>query len=191
MGGVTYGTGRSALLEAAINIVATQGLRGMTYRNVAAAAGVTQGLVKHHFGNWDALLEEALLLAVEQSIEWSDLESDEPGFEGFARKLGDLVTRSAELEAFQFELALEARRRPDLLPILHRVYETYREAVGRELARNGVDDPDLTWAVFAALDGLAFQQTVFGARQATDGALESLRRLLRVYVAKNEANDVE
>ncbi len=55
-----YGEGRSALLAAAVHVGATRGLRHLTYRSVAAEAGVAPGLVAHHFGTRDALIEEAL-----------------------------------------------------------------------------------------------------------------------------------
>lgn len=179
MGGVAYGAGKRALLEAAISVVASQGLRGLTYRSVAGAAGVTQGLVRHHFGDWDNLLEQALALALERSMERTGLESSSPGFEQFASDLVAYVTDDAELQAFQYEMALEARRRPEILPILERVYAGYREAVSRELARNGLDNPDLAWLVFAAVDGLVFQQTVFGRADQSERALRALRHTLR------------
>src|SRR3712207_8439845 len=55
-----YGEGRRALLAAAVHVVATRGLRHLTYRSVAQEAGVAHGLVAHHFGTRDALLEAAL-----------------------------------------------------------------------------------------------------------------------------------
>ncbi|MCS5735688.1 TetR/AcrR family transcriptional regulator [Herbiconiux daphne] len=181
MGGVAYGKGRQALLEAAVTIVAQQGLRGLTYRTVATEAGVTYGLVKHHFGNWDTLLEEALEYSLQRSLAGTELESTTPGFDDFAKNLVDFVNGDEEIQAFQFELALEARRRPELAPVLERVYSEYRAAVSRELLRNGIDDPDLTWAIFAALDGMVLQQMVFGAEAATRRAIASLRALLRDY----------
>ncbi|MFC7574917.1 TetR/AcrR family transcriptional regulator [Klenkia terrae] len=69
MAGVPYGTAKEALLQAAVTIAATRGLRGLTYRSVAAAAGVTHGSVRYHFGSWDALVEEALLHCVGPSID--------------------------------------------------------------------------------------------------------------------------
>src|SRR5438132_3593131 len=63
-----YGEGRQALLDAAVQVVGRSGLRGLTYRAVAAEAGVTQGLVAHHFGSRDRLIHEALLAAGAQSI---------------------------------------------------------------------------------------------------------------------------
>ena len=57
---VQYGGGREALLEATVRVVARAGLRKVTNRVVAEEAGVTHGLVSHHFGTRDALLRETL-----------------------------------------------------------------------------------------------------------------------------------
>ena len=183
MGGVAYGRGKQALIDAAITIVATQGLRGLTYRAVAAEAGVTQGLVRHHFGDWNSLLEAALEHAVSRSLEFSGLETSGPGLEGLSSAMIEFISGEEEIQAFQYELVLEARRRPELAPVLERVYESYRSAVQRELARNGIDDPGLTWAVFAAIDGLIFQLIAFRDTAATARAFDALRSLLMLYSA--------
>jgi TetR/AcrR family transcriptional regulator, regulator of biofilm formation and stress response len=54
------GDGRVALLEAAIRVGAHQGLCGLTIRSAAAEAGVSHGLVRHHFGSRQQLVDEAL-----------------------------------------------------------------------------------------------------------------------------------
>jgi AcrR family transcriptional regulator len=63
-----YGEGRTALLDAAISVVSDRGLRGLTIRSVASEAGVTHGLVRHHFGSRDALIEATLVRSVELAI---------------------------------------------------------------------------------------------------------------------------
>lgn len=188
MGGVAYGTGRQALLEAAIRIVATQGLRGLTYRAVAEEAGVTHGSVRYHFGDRATLIEEALAFAVERSIEGAELSSDQPGFEGFARGLVSLVAGNPDVQAFQYELALEARRRPELRPTMERFNDSYRAAAHRELARNGLDDPDLANLIFTTIDGLVFHQTVYGNPARTERAVKVLRMLLETYAAARETH---
>lgn len=176
-----YGTGRQELLEAAIHVVAAQGLRGLTFRSVAAQAGVTHGAVQYHFGSWDNLVAEALGLAVQRSIDTAGLTSAGPGFEGFAGALVASVASDPELQAFQFELTLEARRRPELLPTVAKAYDAYRSAVHEALTAGGLSDPALSEIVVVALDGLVFQQTVFGDTVRTQKALGILRALLTAY----------
>ena len=185
---VAYGTGRQALLEAAIRVVAQQGLRGLTYRTVAAEAGVSHGSVRYHFGDWAAMVEAALALAVERSIEGARLDSDPrfgsdvaDQFAGFAAALVHAVSADPETQSFQYELALEARRRPELLPMMERVYDSYRIAVGAALRHHQLDDPGMADAVAAALDGLVFQQILFGDATRTERALGALRGSIAAF----------
>jgi AcrR family transcriptional regulator len=161
-------------------VVARDGLRGLTYRAVAEEAGVANALVAHHFGTRDALLQAALEWAAEQSIGISLLEPATGNVEDFAAGLADAVLADAGMQAFQYELALEARRRPELLPAVRRMYASYIEATRRELMRMGLDEPtdDLARSVFALLDGIVLQQTFFGEADATRRAVERLHGLL-------------
>ncbi|WP_416968751.1 TetR/AcrR family transcriptional regulator [Streptomyces sp. 4F14] len=175
-----YGSGRIALLDAAVRVVARGGLRKLTYRAVAEEAGVTHGLVVHHFGSRDALIEEAVTHAVRSSLERSALGAGAEESAGLTGALVDMVESGPELQAFQYELLLEARRRPELLPHLRALYEEYFEASGREVARF-LPQPvsrGMSRLVFAALEGLVLHQLVFGEREVTEEALAELRALL-------------
>jgi DNA-binding transcriptional regulator YbjK len=180
---VAYGAGRDALLEAAVRVVAAHGLRGLTHRSVAAEAGVTHGSVRYHFGDWSTLVEEAFARCVDRSVEGAELTADGPDFGGFAHGLVSLVASDPDTQAFQYELTLEARRRPELRAVMARGNERYRAAVRQELERNGLAVPGLDELVFVALDGLVFHQTVFGDTDRTERATTALRLLLRTYAA--------
>lgn len=174
-----YGQGRTALLDAAIRVVARDGLRGLTYRAVAAEAGVTHGLVTRHFGSRAAMIEEALGHAVQHSIAVSSLESATGQIDDLARDLPNMAEDDADGQAFQFELILEARRRPELRDDVRTLYDTYHAATRRELGRMGLDAGDgLTRAVFAALDSMVFQQITFGRPEDTKAGLAALRDML-------------
>jgi AcrR family transcriptional regulator len=176
---IPYGAGREALLKAAIAVVARSGLRNLTYRAVAAEAGVAHGLVRHHFGSRDMLIEEALHYSVTQSIDTTSLESDSGDLADLARNLAEGVSDAPDLQAFQFELILEARRRPELRHYVEIIYKTYRDAVYRVLSSAGIDDRDLADLVYCALDGLVFQQLALGSPEATDKGLRQLQKLLQ------------
>jgi DNA-binding transcriptional regulator YbjK len=178
---VTYGTGRQALLEAAIRVVASEGLRGLTYRSVAAEAGVTHGSVRYHFGDWKTLVEEALTFSVERSIQGSEFSSAGADFGDFAAALAGLVEADPDTQAFQYELALESRRRPELVPMIERMYELYRSAVRDMLSRNGIHDESFVQTVFATMDGVVFQQTIFGDADRTRRSVEVLRAVIKQY----------
>ncbi|NGO68156.1 TetR/AcrR family transcriptional regulator [Streptomyces boncukensis] len=180
-----YGEGREALLNAAVRVVDRGGLRKLTYRAVAEEAGVTHGLVVHHFGSRDALIEEALAHAIRTSLSTSALEPGTGKVTDFSAGLSDMVTADPGIQAFQYELLLESRRRPELLPQIRALYDEYFDATERELERmlSGGANRALTRLVFAALDGLVLHQLVFGEPATTDAAVEELRSLLRSRAA--------
>ncbi|MBE8477618.1 TetR/AcrR family transcriptional regulator [Streptomyces justiciae] len=177
---VDYGTGREALLNAAVRVVAKGGLRKLTYRAVAEEAGVTHGLVVHHFGSRDALIEAALEHAVRTSASTSALEPGTGNVSDFAAGLADMVVRDPAMQTFQYELMLESRRRPELLPQIRALYGEYFDATERELSRILPEDatPAMTRLVFAALEGLVLHQLVLGEPEVTEAALKELRALL-------------
>ncbi|MES5820530.1 TetR family transcriptional regulator [Streptomyces sp. RG80] len=188
---VGYGEGREALLNAAVRVVARGGLRKLTYRAVAEEAGVTHGLVVHHFGSRDALIEESLAYAVRTSLNVSDVEPGTGKVADFSVGLSEMVTSDPDTQAFQYELLLESRRRPELSAPLRELYDEYFDATGRELGRilPGGADRALTRLVFAALDGLVLHQLVFGEPEVTDAAVEELRNLLRLLDADGGTAD--
>jgi len=185
---VHYGEGREALLNAAVRVVARGGLRKLTYRAVAQEAGVTHGLVVHHFGSRDALIEETLAHTVRASLNTSALEPGTGKVADFSAGLSGMVTADPDTQAFQYELLLESRRRPELLPQTRALYDEYFGATQRELDRmlSSGADRALTRLVFAALDGLVLHQLVFGELDVTDAALEELRSLLRLLDANGD-----
>ena len=175
---IAYGEGREALLKAVIAVVARSGLRNVTYRAVAAEAGVAHGLVRHHFGSRDTLIEEALHYSVTQSIDTTALEVESGSLADLAWNLAKAVSDDPDIQAFQYELILEARRRPELRHYVEIIYQTYRDATYHALSAAGIDDRDLAELVFCTLDGLVFQQLALGSPEATEKGLRQLRKLL-------------
>jgi DNA-binding transcriptional regulator YbjK len=173
------GEGREALLRAVLRAVAKHGFAGLTYRAVAAEAGVTHGLVSYHFGSLDAMISEALTLAAEEAIRDSRLAVSSGELGAFGTSLSRLVSDQAEAQSYQFELTFEARRRPELAGHVRALYENYYEVIEQSLVALGMpSDRGLTRLVFAALDGLVLQQLIFGDPAATDEAIGRLRELL-------------
>jgi AcrR family transcriptional regulator len=175
---------REALLDATERVIARKGFSGLTYRSVAAEAGVTHGLVTYHFGTLDALISETMLRAVRQAVDGSALEARSGRIEDFARDLGQLAEDEPDGQAFQFEVVLEARRRSELLGEVQSMYDNYFAVVQEALGRIGVDDSRaMTRLVFAALDGMILQQLIFGSREDTDELVDKLHDVLRVLAA--------
>jgi AcrR family transcriptional regulator len=175
-----YGEGRRALLAAAVHVVATRGLRHLTYRAVAQEAGVAHGLVAHHFGTRDALLAAALEFSLGNSVGSISAEPGSGDLDALFAGVVEMVRANPDDQAFQYELILEARRRPELRPQVEQVYATYRQTLRVELAAAGIDADDaLVHLVFAAVDGLVFQQVCLDDPAAARAGVDRLRALLR------------
>jgi AcrR family transcriptional regulator len=178
--GLPYGEGRQALLEAAVRAVARRGLRHLTYRAVAEEAGVAHSLIAHHFGSRDALIAAALDFSLENSVGAMSSKPGSGDLDALYAGLVEMVEANPDNQAFQYELILEARRRPELRPQVEQLYATYRQALRTELEATGIRvDDTLVHLVFASLDGLVFQMLCLDGPTATSAALNRLRDLLR------------
>ncbi|MFF3735393.1 TetR/AcrR family transcriptional regulator [Streptomyces sp. NPDC002476] len=116
---------RAALVDAAIEVLAKEGARGLTFRAVDAEAAVPAGTASNYFANRDDLLTQAGARVYER------LQPDEatiarqrastPDRTTYAILMHELVCR---ISAFRtgylalLELRLEATRRPELRVVL-------------------------------------------------------------------------
>ena len=176
---VAYGEGREALLRAVVTVVARGGLRALTYRAVAAEAGVTHGLVRHHFGSRDALIVAATEYSLGPAISVTGL-GKAGSLDDWAKDVPKVLTDEEELTAFQFEVILESRRRPELKGAVTDLYAGFRKAMLADLRAHGVEaDKALATLVFAALDGLIFEGLALNEPQTTRAAIRRLRELLK------------
>jgi AcrR family transcriptional regulator len=175
-----YGTGKEALLRAAVGVVAAKGLRGLTYRSVAEAAGVNNTLVAHHFGSRDALIAAALDWAAEQSIGASRLREAAALGHSFTESLLELLLAEPELQVFQYEMILEARRRPELADAVSALYENYVNALADGLRASGLtrNVQVVARTLFASLDGLVLQYLAGVERDLIAASLEEVHDVL-------------
>lgn len=180
---VAYGEGRDLLISATIDVVAEKGLRGLTFRAIAERANVNNSLIAHHFGTREALIAAALASAVEQSIETTRL-LDFASENDFAAALLDALATRPELQAFQYEMILEARRNPLYRAPVERLYARYQEVVTQSLQVYGYkDDPaPLARATFAALDGIVLQYMAGVAPAELRTALTEAWTLVRTHL---------
>lgn len=171
-----HGAGREDLLAATVRVAGRKGLRGVTMRAVADEAGVNNTLIVHHFGTRDGLLEAALEWSMERSIDISALGEAAVDAVDFRRELVAMLAEERESQVFQFEMVLEASRRPELQPAIRRLYDGYVAAlasatVGWDGGRSG----PVNRAMFAALDGLVLQ--FLGGAIAIEELVECVEQL--------------
>lgn len=177
------GEGRDAILDAVVRVVARRGFDALTYRSVAAEAGVTHGLLSYHFGSREAMIHEALVRAAREAILSSSIDAGTEDVEAFAAGLSRLVAEDPDGQAFQQLLKLEASRRAGVADEVKALRRTYLESVDAALQRLGLaHDEPLARLVLAALDGLVFQQLIFRDPALTDGAIDRLHAVLRLIL---------
>ena len=185
-----YGDGRDALLSAVIAVVGEKGLKGVTYRAVAARAGVNHTLVTHHFGSIEGLLAATMEWAVKRSIEETGLERIVDFDEAFADSLIATVSAEPELQLFQFEMLLEARRNPKVRSLVERLYANYMGTVEDALKQRGLLVGDgVSLAIFAALDGLMLQFLTISDPVKIRAAVIQVGRLVAVLESSKDSGD--
>lgn len=175
------GEGKEALVDAAIAILTEEGLTGLTYRSVADRAGVTHGLVRHHFRTLSELLRTAFTKWSENSRRVTELEPGTGDPRDIARSLPEDVRASGREHLAMFELAMHAGRGSELRPEVQQIYYAYVDAVQRELQRAGLHADrarPLARVLFAAIDGLVLQQLIFDEPLALEQGLAEVREIV-------------
>lgn len=119
--GATGAPRAEAIADAALDLLAERGMRGLTHRAVDEAAGLPQGSTSNYARTRLALLEAAVRrLAVRESRVLAVDELPDPAggihsvVDGMALALHRYLTKHPQLLVCRYELALEATRRPEL-----------------------------------------------------------------------------
>lgn len=147
---------REAILTAAMDILAEEGVRALTHRSVAARAGLPPSSTGYYFPTIGELVEATFETYIERGIELlRAVESREYRPEQTDDEVLDLMARGlvAAPRAPQISilhLYLEAGSRPELQPIAERASEHFTGVAERILQMIGVDDPgDTPRAIWA------------------------------------------
>lgn len=184
---LAYGERRAELVRAAIRVVADRGIAGLSHRAVAAEAGVTHGLVRHHFGSMTALIADALDTILPQSLVVNPVTLL---LDDAALPEHDLVAwidEQEELQVFEYEVLLASRHMPELRPLAARMYEGYEASVRAAFADRGLREPpqESVSLIVAAIEGLVLHRVTFRRHDAATiaGAFAALRTAIRATVA--------
>lgn len=160
---------REEILRAALRLIGERGISATTHRAVAAEAGVPAGAPGYYFGTIDELLREALLLFTREEVErLHELrvaveQLEDPSLELvarlFAQAVADTHVGQRTLVLAQFELYLEAARRPGLQEAAAACLEAYRALARAALHAVGSPRADEVAGRFVALcDGLGLHR---------------------------------
>jgi AcrR family transcriptional regulator len=119
--------GRERLLDAAVRLIAREGIDNVRIARIAAEAGVSAGLVHYHFDSRDALLEEAIEHSYERAGDMRLATLDDGA--NAAQRLRAMIDQCLPSDrplredwVLWVELWLRGARDPALRPVAARLY---------------------------------------------------------------------
>ncbi|GLZ80616.1 hypothetical protein Afil01_54230 [Actinorhabdospora filicis] len=154
---------RAVLADAAIEVLADKGARGLTHRAVDERAGLPQGSASYHFRTREALLKAAL----DRLAERTQADLAVTGGGDLATDLHTVLTRWLSTERnrhlARYELTLESARRPELREILVAQHLGFVAVLTAMLAEAGVPEAERRAALLVEwIDGVLFTRLVGG-----------------------------
>jgi TetR/AcrR family transcriptional regulator, regulator of biofilm formation and stress response len=167
---------RQAILEAALRLISQHGVGALTHRAVAEEAGVPLASTTYYFDSLDELLEGALQLFVdEEATRLTALAERLQGQELPPVEIARLFQAELEPDAAQFELYVEAARRPSLREVARSSIEMYARVAATALSAAGLDEPAIDPRAFVALfDGYGLHRIAGCDDQGLEDALLAL-----------------
>jgi AcrR family transcriptional regulator len=177
---------RAAIADAAIHLVATRGLRGLTHRAVDTEAGLPPGSTSYYLRTRDALLTACVTRMLDR-----DLAAQPPAdpssnpAELMSAMVLQLTGHRSEDQVARYELSLEASRRPELLDAITQGGRVLREHLAGILGGLGIREPEqAAWPFAAMLDGLIWDRVAGAGRTLADDVFEAaVRRAVGALLA--------
>jgi len=130
----------SALLNAAAELVVEQGVRALTLARVSERAGYSRGLVTHHFGSKQALIER--LAHATQAGFVPGLDGLPPGLDRLLRLIDGYLGALGRVGVWNRVFLLlwaEAATAPELAPIFRERDEAFRADLREDVAAGLAD----------------------------------------------------
>ncbi|MFE3488980.1 MULTISPECIES: TetR family transcriptional regulator [Streptomyces] len=185
---------RERIVDAALRVIAADGIAGLSHRTVAAEADVPLGSTTYHFGSLDELLVAALrryndnfvrelrgsqALAAPGGVSGPSGPSGPAGPDGPAglaeeltRLLGRWFAGERGAIELEYELYLAALRRPVLRPVAAEWTEEAVELLSRRT------DQETARALVALMDGVCLQVLLTGGAFDAPRTREMLGRIV-------------
>ena len=150
---------RTALLDAALHVIGTRGLREATHRAVEAEAGVPHGSVTYYFGSRDglvhALVDRMVAECEAQVAEIARQQQAGSDVQSVARNIARWMDENRELHMARLELELAAARDPRIQERMTDAARVFWAMCVPIAAAAGSPDPERDGRGMAAMvDGL-------------------------------------
>jgi DNA-binding transcriptional regulator YbjK len=181
---------REALLDAAIDVVAAQGMRGLTHRAVEAEAGLPHGSTTYYFGT-----RHDLLVAMMQHTAEKGRRAVEPIARALTLQLADRskpvdidsigdaliawIDAQGAMELARYELQITGARDEEMKQLMTETCEVFRQICEPVVIACGSSDPaGDAKIVQAAIDGWMFNRLT-----NTSPSDETIKRGIRVILS--------
>ena len=177
---------RTALLDAALQVIGTRGLREATHRAVETEAGVPHGSVTYYFGNREGLLaaavgrmrelDERRVAAMAQALVMAFATSGlDAVIDAVAEGGVAMVQETETVQRARYEMLLAGARDETIGPLIQECTRVFRELAKPVVIAAGSTDPEGDARIIMdMLDGLFFHHLTTG-----DPDPELLRRGIR------------
>jgi AcrR family transcriptional regulator len=176
---------REQLIDAAIQVLATEGLGRATTRNITEQANLALGAFHYAFRSKDELLEsviERVVSATERVLQDAveDVRDDpNRAIPRMLEEFWDFIDETPDLQLAQYELTVHALRNPKMRRLAVDQHRRYTDAIRGVLEQvpngpEGQDAQDLARYVAATMDGLVLHRLV-------EEDVEAGRRRLRLH----------
>ena len=168
---------RDAIADAAIHLVATRGLRGLTHRAVDAEAGLPPGSTSYYLRTRNALLTACVNRMLTRDVSGMPAGTQaEPVELLVGMTVGLAQDRPDDLVA-RYELSLEASRQPELRKAINEGGRELRAMLAQLLEGLGVPDASAAaWPVAAMMDGLLYDRVAGAGATLSPEAFEAAVR---------------
>lgn len=185
---------RAALLDAAIEVLAGEGARGLTFRAVDVAAGVPTGTASNYFANRDDLLSQVSVRAYERFMPdaagWEEALAgprDRAKLTELMRATVARLTDPPTVYLAMLELRLEATRRPALRESLTaRVSEDLAGNIAFHEKAGMPGDRSTVTLLYLALNWLVAEYLTLPGVLAPEGSRDDLVALVVENIVPEE-----
>ncbi|GAA1554781.1 TetR/AcrR family transcriptional regulator [Kribbella sancticallisti] len=178
---------RAAIADAAIHLVATRGLRGLTHRAVDTEAGLPPGSTSYYLRTRAALLTACVNRMLDRDLTAGTAPpAVNPDLaELLVGMILNLVRERPDDLIARYELSLEASRQPELRDAIIQGGRRLRERLAELLAALGIPDAEVVaWPVAAMMDGLLYDRVAGAGSTLSPEAYEhAVRSTLSALLA--------